>query len=59
MKICKRCFQEFAEDEYLYQSPAAELADIFLESNGDKSIKDLCAQCREELGVLNLMAFWQ
>ncbi len=59
MKICKRCFQEFTEDENLYQSPAAELADIFSESNGDESVKDLCPQCREELGVLNLMGFRQ
>jgi hypothetical protein len=57
MKICKRCFQEFAEDENLYQSPVKELADIFSESNGEESVKDHCPQCREELGILNLMGF--
>ena len=56
IKICKRCFQEFTVDENLYDSPARELADIFLES---ADIHDLCLQCREELGMSNLMGFRQ
>lgn len=59
MKICKRCFQEFYEDEDLSGSPAAELADIFLESVGTVSVHDLCPRCREEFGMLNVMGFGQ
>ena len=29
MKLCKRCFGEFDEDEGLEYSPARELGDIF------------------------------
>lgn len=57
MKICKRCFQEFVEDENLYQSPASELADIFSKISGGESVKELCPQCKEELGVKNLIGF--
>jgi len=57
MKICKRCFREFTEDENLYQSPAGELADIFLETTGAENSHDLCPKCREELGMLNLIGF--
>ena len=59
MKICKRCFQEFYEDEDLSNSPAAELADIFLESTGAVSVYDLCPRCREEFGMSNVMGFGQ
>lgn len=59
MKICKRCFQEFIEDENLHHSPATELADIFLENAGTENVQDLCPQCRQELGLANLMGFGQ
>jgi hypothetical protein len=58
-KQCKRCFQEFAEDENLFQSPARDLADIFLETTGAENSHDLCPQCREELGMLNLIGIGQ
>ena len=59
MKICKRCFREFDESEVdvVDVSPATELADIFLRDIGVEDINDLCTQCREELGVMNLLGF--
>ncbi len=57
--ICKRCFRELDEAENLYDSPATGLADIFLHSSGAENVNDLCLQCREELGMLNLMGFMQ
>ena len=61
MKICKRCFREFDESEVdaLDVSPAMELADIFLLDIGVDDINDLCPQCREEFGVMNLLGFGQ
>lgn len=62
MKICKNCFQEF-EDLYLPEaSPALVLGEIFLASvGGDDSgahdAQDLCPDCREKLGVSNLLGF--
>ena len=57
MKICKRCFQEFDENENLRDCPAKELTDIFLESVGAENGRDLCPSCREDWGISNLMGF--
>jgi hypothetical protein len=56
VKICNRCFREFAEDEH-YAIPVEEFADIFLRDIED--INSLCPQCREELGIVNLLGFNQ
>ena len=64
MKTCKRCFREFGEGEVLDGSPATELADS-LDSRchgndrgeTDIAIEDICPECREELGVMNLLGF--
>ena len=57
MKLCKRCFREFDDDEGLEYSPARELGDIFISDAGDNGVKELCPKCREELGVMNIMGF--
>jgi hypothetical protein len=57
MKLCKRCFKEFDEDENIYSIPARELRDIFISDIGDMNIEDICPDCREELGVMSLMGF--
>jgi len=59
MKTCKKCFREFDESEVdvLGVSPATELADIFLQDIGVEDINDLCPECREELGVMDLLGF--
>jgi len=59
MRTCKRCFREFDESEVdvLDVSPATELADIFLQDTGVEDVNDLCPQCREETGVMNLLGF--
>jgi len=59
LKTCKRCFREFDEEDVLDVSPATELADILLRDIGVEDINDLCPACREELGVMNLLAFGQ
>ncbi|MBW2600070.1 MAG: hypothetical protein JRC60_08380 [Deltaproteobacteria bacterium] len=59
MKTCKRCFREFEESEVdvVDFSPATELADIILRDLGVDDINELCPQCREELGVMDLLGF--
>ena len=59
MKTYKRCFREFGEEEVLDVSPTTELADIMLKDIGVDDINDLCPQCREELGIMNLLGFGQ
>lgn len=59
MKTCKKCFREFEEEDSLDVSPATELADIFLQDIGIEDINDLCPDCREEFGVMNLLGFGQ
>ena len=56
MKTCKQCFREF-EEEDIDISPPEELANIFLQDLGVEDINDLCPQCREELGVINILGF--
>lgn len=57
IKICKRCFREFNEENVLEVSPATELADVMLQNIGIEDINDLCPECREDLGVMNLLGF--
>ncbi len=61
MQTCKRCLREFEESEIgvVDVSPATELADIMLRDISVEDINDLCPQCREELGVMNLLGFGQ
>jgi len=56
MKTCKRCFREFEEDD-IYISPAEIVANIMIQDIGVENINDLCPQCREELGVMNILGF--
>jgi len=59
VKICKRCFREVEESEVdvVDVSPSTELAEIMLQDIGVEDINDLCPQCREELGVMDLLGF--
>jgi hypothetical protein len=57
MKLCKKCFREFDENDKMEDSPAKELGDIFISETGNVDIKDICPECREELGIINLMGF--
>lgn len=56
-KQCKRCFIQFDDNEHLDYTPARDLGDIFISNIGDVDIKDICPDCREELGVMNLLGF--
>jgi hypothetical protein len=57
LKLCKRCFKEFDEDESMDYGPARDLGDIFVSGAYNIDIRELCPECREELGVMNLMGF--
>jgi hypothetical protein len=57
LKLCKRCFKEFDEDEGVEYSPARNLGDIFISAVGDVDVEDICLECREELGIMNIMGF--
>ncbi|MEI8226287.1 MAG: hypothetical protein WCG82_10205 [Bacteroidota bacterium] len=57
MKLCKRCFKEFDDNEILDYDPAREFGDIFISDTGDMDPEDICPDCREEFGVMNLMGF--
>jgi hypothetical protein len=57
MKLCKKCFREFDENDKMEDRPARELGDIFLSETGNVDIEDICPECREELGIINLMGF--
>jgi len=57
MKICKKCFREFTEDDYSYNSPPEILGELFLKSTGTIDPRDLCPECKKEFGMMNLLGF--
>lgn len=57
MKLCKKCFKEFDEDESMDYSPTRDLGNIFVSATQDMNVADICPQCKEELGVINIMVF--
>ena len=57
MKICKNCFREFDEQEDDILNLVKEVGEIFLEHTGEMKPADYCPECREELGLLNIIGF--
>ena len=57
MKTCQRCLRAFTPDENLIDSPAERLGELFIEASGTEDIKDLCPDCIEELGIMNMLGF--
>jgi hypothetical protein len=57
MKTCRRCFLKFDEEDVMYVNPETELAESFLQYVGSVDMNDLCPECMEELGVMNLLGF--
>lgn len=57
MKLCKRCFMELDKDGNIDANPVRKLGEIFISNMGNVDIDDICPECREELGVMNLMGF--
>lgn len=54
MPRCRRCGEKYDEDEGA-ASPVEALGEIFVKSAGE-SPQGLCPACREEIGVLGLLA---
>ena len=52
--VCRRCSKEFEEPE-TYTTPMEELGQIFLKSVKEYDADQLCPECKEELGVINLL----
>lgn len=49
MKVCKRCFDEYDDEEDIYIDPTEDIEFILIQMGVD-DINDLCPDCREELG---------
>lgn len=54
MEHCQRCGKEFEAVESR-MTPMEELGRIFLDSMGGHEFDRLCTECREELGILNII----
>lgn len=57
MKICEICLREFDEVENSDYNTAVAMEDIFVESTAVSNDMDLCPECREALGMLNLTGY--
>lgn len=58
MTVCRRCSREFEEPE-ASTTPIEELGQIFLKSVNGYDVANLCLDCKEELGINNLLGFNQ
>lgn len=56
MTICQRCFKEYEGTESL-TTPMEQLGQIFQKSVNGYDVANLCPECIEELGIVNLMGF--
>jgi hypothetical protein len=56
MEICKRCLKPY-EKAKIQDSPIEELGQLFLGSIEYDEINQICHECKEELGILNLIGF--
>jgi len=56
MERCKRCGKE-VEDIETRVTPMEELGQIFQKSVKECDAEQLCPECKEELGILNLLGF--
>ena len=54
-RICKRCSREY-EDEINVASPMGQFGEIFLNIAEDSS-ESYCPDCKEEIGMMNLLGF--
>lgn len=57
MKVCKQCLREYDEQIPGDYSPAQELGELFLDDTEPGRRNELCPDCREEMGMLNLLGF--
>jgi len=57
LKTCPRCLAHFEEKEDPGHSPVRDLGDMVLESTTRMNPEDLCADCREEIGLVSLFGF--
>jgi DNA-directed RNA polymerase subunit RPC12/RpoP len=53
-KICERCSREYFDEDCLV-TPMEELGRIFLDSIRDQDAGYICPECRQELGIMNLL----
>jgi len=59
MKTCRRCLREFDAHVPADYSPAQEIGELFLDAADPEGGNELCPDCREEMGMLNLLGFGQ
>ncbi|MCX5855560.1 MAG: hypothetical protein NTZ24_13500 [Deltaproteobacteria bacterium] len=59
MKTCRRCLREFDAHDPDDYSPAREIGELFLDAADPEGKNELCPDCREEMGMLNLPGFGQ
>jgi len=57
MKTCRRCLREFTPDENRIEGPAERLGELSIEEAENEDVTDLCPDCLEELGMMNILGF--
>ncbi len=58
VKFCRECLRPFDDHQEQDYDPARQLGDIFLNSTGIANNDELCPECREKLGMINLLGLF-
>lgn len=57
MKICKYCGFRFEDIEIQETNPFQKMGELFYNSNNQIDSEEICPQCKEKLGILNILGF--
>jgi hypothetical protein len=57
MKICKYCGLPFDDDKIQETNPVQKIGELFYNSRNLMDGEEICLQCKEKLGILNILGF--
>jgi len=57
MKICKYCGLPFDDDKIQETNPVQKIGELFYSSRNQMDGEEICPQCKEKLGILNILGF--
>lgn len=57
MKICTYCGLPFDDTEIQETNPVQKIGELFYDSINQINSEEICPQCKEKLGILNVLGF--
>lgn len=57
MKICSYCGLPFEDNEIQETNLVQNMGELFYSSGNQIDSEEICLQCKEKLGILNILGF--